>query len=162
MAASNPLIRGGDQLPPAEIFDAFASGGSEEFRRHREQYFEIVAEPGATLETILQPGDILLRRALGEGGSARMAFLVSGEIAAQRELVDRGWRSEANNSGGYALVVEAEASRHRLHQRFARRVTDEVGRLPRSQSAFRVTAARGERLPGASSSIVICSRQHPW
>jgi subtilisin family serine protease len=127
----------GSFTSPAVIFDALAPGGSTSLRRHLVQFFEIVAQPGAPLEIPLESGDILLRRALGEGNLAHLGFLVSGEIVNDAELASRGLIAEGNTRGMYAHILEDGVRTHTRSDSFARLVLDPTGRLPLDQMILR-------------------------
>ncbi|MGB7292646.1 MAG: S8 family serine peptidase [Thermodesulfobacteriota bacterium] len=133
----SPLGHGSSFPSPAAIFEAFTPYSSPALRRHFEQFFEVIANPGEVLEATILPGDILLRRAFGEGRLAQAAFLV-GETAPYQELKNRGWMPEGNIQGHYALSIENGAFPHCLHQRFARRITNESGCLSHDQMIIRV------------------------
>lgn len=143
---------------PALIFDAFAYNTSPEWRRHFEQFFEVVALPRAEIDDA-RPGDILVRRAVGEGGFAHLAVLATGEVWRAEELAPAGLWPEGGRPGLYAKVVEGGRPPHRLGDQFARRLADESGRLGHDSLLLRLRGVgaaaaglaraldRGERAP---------------
>lgn len=113
----------------AEIFDAFASGRNPALQRHYEQFFEVVALPGSRLDEPLQGGDMIIRRALGEGRLAHMAIVATPELWRQNQLKEKGLYGESDRPGVYVQVVEGGPRPHTLANSFARRVLDSKGRL---------------------------------
>ena len=133
----NPL--GTESFPsPAAIFDAFAPGGVPALRRHFGQFFEVVAMPGEKFNGNFQPGDLLVRRAWGEGGMAHVALLVTGEALQAKELASLGLRPESRRPGLYAEVIDAGPFPHRLGDKFARRLGNENGQLGHDSLILRV------------------------
>lgn len=116
--------------PPGALFDAFAYPRNAGARRRLERWFRLVAPPGQPLRVEVEPGDLLVRRALGDGGMAHVALIA----APEREPLDRalagGWRVEGLRPGAYVLVVEAGPRPCQLRDRFARRLLDARGWLP--------------------------------
>ncbi len=129
-----------DELPfsAADLFDAFASGGRSVLRDHFNRHFEVVALPGARISNELCPGDILERRALGEGRLAHLAVLVTGEIFRAEKLPAAGLWPESRRPGLFAQVVESGPFSHCLEDRFARRMGDEHGRLDYDSLILRI------------------------
>ncbi len=126
-----------DFLEPAALFDAFAYPQSLGLRRFYEQHFEVVAGPGEALEAPLRPGDLLLRRALGEGNLAHLSVLASGQTMEAEDLEEAGLSSEATSGGLFAEVVEAGPQRTTV----ARRLANAEGRLGRDQLVLRLREA---------------------
>ncbi|NUO07657.1 MAG: S8 family serine peptidase [Candidatus Brocadia sp.] len=114
---------------PASIFDAFAYGGIPALQRHYEQFFEVVALPGSRLSEPLQRGDVIVRRALGEGRLAHVAIVATPELWSQNQLMEGGLYGESERPGFYVQVVEGGSRPHTLADSFARRVLDSRGRL---------------------------------
>jgi outer membrane protein OmpA-like peptidoglycan-associated protein len=127
-------------VSPAVIFDALANEGHPGLKNYFQQYFEVVAVPGVPLADSIQPGDILLRRAPGEGQLAFQSMLVSGELIENRASINRDFTFESSAPGHYAQVLEAWPSRRSSSDIFARRITDEYGRMPLNQMVLRVHA----------------------
>jgi hypothetical protein len=123
---------------PASIFDSFARGGSPALRRHYEQFFEVVALPGSRLGEPLQRGDMIVRRALGEGQLAHLAIVAMPELWGQNQLMGRGLYGESDRPGFYVQVVEGGSRPHTLADSFARRVLDSRGRLYPDSAILRV------------------------
>lgn len=139
IAESLSLMKEGKILSPATLFDAFTSNRNPSLKRHFAQFFEMVAAPGESLAQSLQPGDILVRRALGEGKFGHIAVVADAQLRSQEELLKVGVQAEANYQGFYVQVVEGGAKPHRRHDAFARRVLDSNGRLSRDQLVLRPT-----------------------
>ncbi len=131
---------GGVSLSPAALFDA-CTGGRPSVQRFIEQYFEIVARPGERLEQDLQPGDLYLRRALGEDRLAHLAVLSTGGTVRERNIASNELRVEGKALGWYAEVVETGAAPHAMGDRFARRVADENGHMSRDSLILRLRRA---------------------
>lgn len=134
---------------PAAIFDAFSAYGNPHLRRYYEQFFEVVAAPGQPAAQALAEGQIVVRRALGEGNLAHVAMLVSGEIIPKQDLVSRGLQAESAAAGGYAHILEAGAFPHGRGQQFARRIVDQNGYLPANQMVLQARPAAAPLTPAA-------------
>ncbi len=134
--AESLTLPGSGRLPSAaELFDAFAYPGREVLRNQLEQYFEVVALPRTPLDSKLRAGDLLIRR--GEGGLGHLAVIASPELRHYEEVLSEGLIPETFNSGKYTHVVDAGVRPHTLSSAFARRVTDDTGRLPYDQLVLR-------------------------
>lgn len=131
---------------PAAIFDAFAPGGSPGLRRHFEQFFEVVAFPGSPLAEDLQQGDLLIRRALGEGSLAHLAFISAPEQWQRDELISAGLFPECGCPGRFARVTEGGARPHFSTNAFARRISDAGGRMPTDQMIIRLKSPLFEHI----------------
>lgn len=132
----NPLGTG--SFPsPAAIFDAFAPGGSPALRQHFEQFFEVVAEPGARLNDTFQLGDFLVRKAMGEG-FGHVAIIAAHESWDYEQLSSAGLIPENHRRGTYVRVVEGGARPHALADSFARLILDETVRMPHDQMIIRL------------------------
>lgn len=123
---------------PAAIFDTFAPGGRPALRRHFERFFEVVAEPGSSLNQPLQPGDLLVRRSPGEGNLGHVAFIAAAEQWSYNQLPSAGLTPEGNQAGWYVQVVEGGARPHQLADAFARLLLDPTGRIPNDQIILRL------------------------
>jgi subtilisin family serine protease/outer membrane protein OmpA-like peptidoglycan-associated protein len=128
---------------PVELFDAVAYGADPGLRGRIEGTLEVVARPGDRLPGPLLAGDLLLRR--GEGGLGHAAVVASPRLRPLEALAAEGLRAESSVPGGYAQVVDGGSRPHRREDRFARRITDSVGRLPADQLVLRRRPAAGER-----------------
>jgi hypothetical protein len=144
---SSPISRGA-QLPAEElldprlIFDVLAYDSLPSLRRYYDELFDVVVAPGETLESTLQPGDLLLRRGLGEGGLVHLDSLVNGELLTADDLAERNLSGEARAEGLFAEVVWTQASYGEPLRGLARRLTNERRRLPQDQIILRLRDAR--------------------
>jgi subtilisin family serine protease/peptidoglycan hydrolase-like protein with peptidoglycan-binding domain len=127
-AAVDPLAAAG-LLDPAALFDGFTAARLIGLRLLLDRAFAVVAYPRQPLPRP-QPGDILLRRALGEPGLGHVAFIAGQDAYPRDEACRRGLCLESVRPGLYARVVEAGSHPHRLSHRFARRVAGPEGVLP--------------------------------
>ena len=96
---------------PAELFDSL-TGASAALRRHYERHVEVLALPGERLSAPLREGDLLVRRALGEGGIAHLAVLAVPELAP---------REAAAGGGGMATEGRVAFDQILLRPRFQQR-----------------------------------------
>jgi hypothetical protein len=126
----------------AELFDAAAYGADPRAGRWLLEHFEIIARPGHRLSAPLRRGDVLLRRA--EGALAHAAIIVDPELHGALAVVLAGGTVENGAPGGFAYVAERGTRPHEEHDRFARRVIDEDGRLPGRQVILRRREGAGE------------------
>jgi len=136
-------------LSPATIFEVFASGGVPVLRRHLDPIFEVVAEPGTRFRGALQAGDVLVRRALGEGRLGHAAILASSELRRYEELPAEGLTSEGHRLGWYVQVIEGGPRPHTLSDSFARLIIDDSQIVPPDQIILRF---RTDRAPPVSYS----------
>jgi len=127
-AAVDPLAAAG-LLDPAMLFDAFTSARLIGLRPLLDRVFAVVAYPRQYLPQ-LHPGDLLLRRALGEPGLGHVAFIAGQNAYPRNEAHTGGLALESMLPGLYARVVEAGSRPHRLAHRFARRIAGAEGQLP--------------------------------
>jgi glycerophosphoryl diester phosphodiesterase len=125
-----------DLLSPTVLFDTFASPGRAALHPLAD-VFAVVARPGETPDE-LRPGDVLVRRALGEGGLGHLAMLVSGELWRSGDVPGLGLATEVWRSGWYAPVLEAGSRLHTSHAPVVRRILDERGRVPAEQLLLRL------------------------
>ncbi len=135
-------------LSPATLFDSIVAGGA--LRKHFVPAFEILALPGETPLEPLEPGDLLVRRGLGEGGLGHVAIVAAGETWAAGDLAGAGLVGETPRPGRFVQVVEGGFQPHGLADGFARRAFDETGRLPFDQVLLRPRSVR----PAASTAPV--------
>ena len=126
----NPIDKTGDRfISPAVIFDVFSQESSPGLRDHFEKFFQVVALPGQPLREDLQPGDILIRRALGENNTGHLAMIADGEARPPGELTSVGIQPESFSEGRYVQVVETGPFPHGSRDQFARKITEEDGRI---------------------------------
>jgi len=117
-----------------ELFDAFAYPRVAS-RSRAAKSFDAVALPGEMLATPLRAGDVLVRRA--EGERAHIAVIASESLLDGPRARQQGWRQEAAVPGRFAHVVEGGERPHCSADRFARRVTDDRGRVLPNQVVLR-------------------------
>ena len=126
----------------AELFDAAAYGADPLALRWLLDHFEIIARPGHRLGVPLRRGDVLLRR--GECALAHAAIIVDPELRSALGVVLAGGTVENGAPGNFAYVAERGARPHDEHERFARRIIDEDGRLLGRQIILRAHEGAGE------------------
>ena len=146
-ASSSSLLAslmGVEVVDPGFLFDALSAGVPEP-KRYYERYFEIIGLPGKPLASTLEMGDILLRRALGEGNLAHVAILANGETFDQNEAVHHSAIVERSIPGRYAVVVEGGVKPHHQSDKFARLVFNSEGLTPLDQMILRLRPAAGEQ-----------------
>lgn len=131
--------------PPAALFDAFANGRNPAARRRLERWFRLVGAPGRPPAVPLEPGDVLVRRAIGDGGVGHVAFIAVPDYEPLDRALAAGWRIEGRRPGAYVHVVEPGPFPHLLRDRFARRLLDARGCLPLDTLVLR---PRGRPVPG--------------
>lgn len=124
--ASESLI-GPGAPSSAEIFDAFAYPSRGAVRGDLQEYFEVVGQPGEMLESELRPGDLMFRRVDGE--TAHVSMIAGSKLWSLEGAMADGVTTENAENGKYAQVVEAGPRPHASSDRFARQMTDSVGRL---------------------------------
>jgi hypothetical protein len=119
----------------------------------QDERYELLALPRSPLPE-LRPGDLVVRRFLGDGGAAHLAMVTTGEVLAGETLAAAGVRPERPGPGRYVQVVEGGAFPHRVDDRFARRVADEHGLLRRDTVLLRLrpgpTGTPGQQGPTAA------------
>jgi subtilisin family serine protease len=118
-------------LSPAAVFDAYASPASSLLREHLGAFFDVVGEPGEVLSAEPLPGDVLVRRALGEGRLAHVAVVATRGTYGRSELAMAGTElAEADHGGPFVRLVENQDV-------VGRRIATPGGRLPRDQLLLR-------------------------
>lgn len=122
---------------PAELFDTFAAGGTPALHQYVGELYEVVGFPGAPLVKPIQEGDILIRRALGEGSLAHAALVDAADLLSREQLLQEGLTPESNTSGWYTRVLEGGFLPHSRAQGYARRVLDWNGRVMPGQLILR-------------------------
>lgn len=126
MAPARPLgAEHINPISPASLFDAFTSDKLPRMREYFPQLFEVVALPGSRIDNDLLPGDLLIRRALGEGNLAHPP-----ELWGYEELLSKGLIPEIIGPGKYVQVVEVGGFPHTRARPFARRLLDSRGHAP--------------------------------
>jgi len=100
--------------------------------------FIILGRPGELPTMAPQPGDVLVRIALGEPGLAHAAVLTDGALWPAAQLLNGPFRCEGCQSGFYAPVIEFGPFPHTRSDPFARRVLDTTGRMPPGQLLLRI------------------------
>lgn len=139
MAAVRPLgAAHSNPASPAALFDAFTSDKLPGLRDYFTQFVEVVALPCSRIDKDLQPGDCLVRRALGEGDLAHLAMLVTGKVIREDELASMGLRRESCRPGPYAEVIDAGPFPHRLEDTFARCLGNGNGQLSHDSLILRI------------------------
>lgn len=126
--------------PPWALFDALAGRRHPELRRRLAGRFEVVAMPGALPGAAPMPGDIVVRRGIGDGGLAHVAVIAGPALHDRDDALAGGWRIEGGRPGSYMLVVEPGPFPHRRDDGFARRILDPAGRLPLDTLLLRLPA----------------------
>ncbi len=130
----------GGPVEAATLFDAFAVPGRGALRAALERRLEVVARPGERAPARLLRGDLLVRRAPGEGDLAYAATLLSGE------LVEGGaWPRQvalADPARPGLWVAVAEWSRNGVRH-VGRRLADDRGRLDPTQLVLRARVELG-------------------
>lgn len=121
----------------AELYDIYTRGGLPHIVESLEDLFEIVATPGAPLHRPIQPGDILIRRAIGEGTLSHAAFIDSSSLLSREQVFEEGLNPESTTPGWYAQVIEGGFLPHSRSHGYARRLLDWNGRLAEGQLVLR-------------------------
>jgi hypothetical protein len=133
-----------DRALAGALFDAFTRPRRPVDRGWLAGIFEPVAVPGAALATELRRGDLLVRRAIGEGGMGHVAIVVGPDLRAPDRALAAGWRLEGARRGHYVQVVEAGPYPHPRDDRFARRLLDAFARVPLDTLVLRLQAPVGQ------------------
>ena len=139
----DPLTAAG-LLNPAALFDGFTTAQLVRLRPLLDHAFTVVAYPRQRLPRP-EPGDLLLRRALGEPGLGHVAFIAGQDAYSCEEARRRGLWPESMRPGLYARVVEAGTHPHRLRHRFARRIAGAEGTLPTDTLILRARLRKSPR-----------------
>lgn len=137
-----PTSESTSQLPafisPAVLFDSLAYRKRPSLSQRFANIFEIVGAPGLRLTRPVEPGDLLLRRALGEGQLAHLSILVSGELNGTPALSKAELITEDQRPGMYVHVIEAGPFPHSVEHKFARRLTSRTGWVDHDQMIVRI------------------------
>ncbi len=135
-------VRGNGGTPkmtsPAALFDTFARSPVVT----EPPGFELVARPGDLVRPgLLRSGDIVIRRALGEGQVAHDWILASGELLKSEHLTRLGLRGERSRFGVqpglYVHVIEGGPFAHQRADGFARYLGNREGWLSRDTIILR-------------------------
>jgi hypothetical protein len=124
-----------------ELYDAFVLDRAPAVRRRLQGRVKLIAAPFERTGT-LQPGDILVRGAVGEN-QMLIAILVDGVTLDIGAATMRGWQTESAVPGCFAWVIEDEPVSHPREEQWARRITDADGYLVAGQAVIRFFAAPG-------------------
>ncbi len=134
-----------------DLVDAFVLDRNPVLRERLSASIELLYGPLDRVGDDLQPGDVLVRAAVGEG-YVMVARLVSGELLEQRGARRRGWELEGTLPGRYALVTEQGLSRFGDDQ-YGRRITDARGDVPAGQAVLRLKIASPSQAVQAVSTL---------
>ena len=137
------LGRVASSVPPAAAWRVFrAVAGQGRNAAPRLPGVTVVARPGERFPDALQRGDIIVRKALGEGDATHVAVVAGPELK-REELAAAGVIAEGAAPGWYAPVIEGGQRPRRLADRFARRVRDESRASTRDQVVLRPSSLEG-------------------
>jgi subtilisin family serine protease len=147
-----------NEVSPAALFDAVVFGRG---RGRFQKAFEIIAMPGETPYATPCCGDLLVRRALGEGALGHAAVLVDSEGHEVRAAELHP--AEHYRSGTFARVIEGGPWPHRRAEGYKRLLFDANGRLPSDSVLLRirdslrpnVDSSGGFEAPGVVGQTVI-------
>lgn len=120
-------------LGPAALFDALAYGRHPALQAMAAERFEVVAAPGQVLMAAVQPGDVLLWRALGEGGLGSAFMVAAGHLDDADGITAAGYAPDGEGAGYFAYVEPPTPATARL----ARRIVGTDGRLPADRMLLR-------------------------
>jgi hypothetical protein len=129
-----------DLLNPAILFDALTFDHLPGFRHYYDQIFEVVAAPGEALSASLRPGDLLLRRGLGEGALADLAIVADTEAIEPYRLPE-GLTPQSTLDGLFAGTIGSPRAPTTWDTPVAHRVTNAGGHLGRDQIILRLREA---------------------
>ncbi len=115
----------------ARLFDRVARNGGANLA------LEVVAAPGETAPPF-RAGDLLVRRALGEGGLAQVSVVAAPETLTSQELMAQGLASEGLRSGAYLQVIELFPKPRVRQDGFHRLALDTRQRVPADQLFLRI------------------------
>jgi hypothetical protein len=133
------------RLSPAELFQALAR--NPPLTQHSRYVIETLAMPLQLPEVAPRAGDLMLRATPGSGSTGHVSVLASDELLTQSMLASEGIAAESERPGYYALVIEAGASPQRRSRPFARRLLDDLGRVPPNTMLLRPRFPDSERAP---------------
>lgn len=122
-------------VSPHSLFHTFVSPSDPGVLTAVQSGFDLLARPGAPLQMTPEPGDILVRH--GDGSMAHAAVIAANNATPLPHLLSTGFAAEGYMPGNYIHVVEAGPFPHAREDRFARRLTDSLGRMPRDQMLVR-------------------------
>jgi hypothetical protein len=137
--------------PARKVYRAMRGGSQLSDPAFRGGRLKVIAQPRDQVREPVLPGDIIMRRALGEGGLTHVAIAAGPELR-RDELAAAGLvpEDDGGGPGWYVPVIEGGFSPHGIADHFARRVGDHSRRGGFDQIVLRVTPADlgeiGERL----------------
>jgi len=115
----------------ARLFDAVAGDKAASLP------FEVVGAPGRVVGAGLRAGDLLVRRALGEGALAQVSVIAAPETIEAREIEARGLAAEGLRPGSYVQVIELFPQLRSRADGYHRLALDPNRRLPSDQIILR-------------------------
>ena len=141
-----------ERFVPFQLFDAIVSNKYPSLKSKALEHFEVLAIPKEHLSQSLQAGDLLIRRALGEGSFAHVALITNGDLVERGLLEEYGLQGESLQAGKYAQIIEFGPFPKSLKDNYARRITDKEGNLSFDQLILR--PINQEQLPDLSQGHV--------
>jgi len=119
-----------------------------------ERAFWVLARPGDVPSGPPQPGDLLVRVALGQSNGGRVAVLTAPALVSARRLAAMGIAHEPAGRGLYGTVLDTAVGSGPDAPGSARRILDESGRMPLGQILLRPNSAHvDERHPRLGSGL---------
>lgn len=116
-------------IPTAKnIFDHYALRTRPMLVESLDDRFEAVVLPGASLNSPLLPGDLVISRALGEG-KAWQAVALTGELMNKKQMVSKGLNPNSSKPGIYLEVITSQPVVRPRANGFAKRIGDQWGRI---------------------------------
>lgn len=130
------------RLSPAELFQALMR--NPQVLQHSRYVLETLAMPLQQPEVAPRAADLMLRATPGSG-IGHVSVLASEELVTQSMLGSEGIAAESAQPGYYGVVIEAGAIPRRRSRPFARRLLDNLGRVPANTMLLRPRFADWER-----------------
>jgi len=121
-----------------EIFNAFTNTESPYRDNGVSNLFEKIAGPGEKVPYLLQSGDMVVRKAIGEPIFSNVSVITNGDIIASEYLSHEGLAPEKNSEGYYVEVIEAWPTARYKEDRFARRIANKGGIVDYSNLIIRL------------------------
>jgi hypothetical protein len=103
----------------------------------------IIARPRERFESTSHVGDVIVRRALGEGALTHVAVVAGPELR-QDQLANAGLVGEDDGPGWFVQVLEGGFRPHTAADRFARRLRDASGHNAANQVLLRITPTESQ------------------
>ncbi len=160
-------LAGGAAPGPAVLFDIAVGRYGRAMQRKLGERFELIGAPGEAPSDAIHRGDLLIRRALGEGEVGHLAVIAETSAYARRReprrysrraraTEPRRRRRRPRRYGRRARVIEPRHRRRRA-QTAVRRTLDEWGRVPVDQILLRAKPAgeAAENTPNRNSRAYI-------